>query len=103
MSSSFHIWSSGLFPSELIWNCGLYRQSVGFLGRGISTTQGRYLHRTTQTQKKRGDTFIPLVGFEPTIQEFVRAKTFHALDRAATVIGHILYIRLSIRLTEKTY
>jgi hypothetical protein len=27
------------------------------------------------------------VGFEPTIPEFERAKTFHALDRAATVIG----------------
>jgi hypothetical protein len=26
------------------------RQSVGFLGPGISPTQGRYLHRTTQTE-----------------------------------------------------
>jgi hypothetical protein len=24
------------FPSELIWNCGSYRQSIGLLGRGIS-------------------------------------------------------------------
>jgi hypothetical protein len=30
---------------------------------------------------------MPLVGFEPTIPEFERAKTVHALDRAATVIG----------------
>jgi hypothetical protein len=30
------------------------------------------------------------VGFEPTIPEFERAKTFNALDRAATVIGMLL-------------
>jgi hypothetical protein len=29
---------------------------------------------------------MPLVGFEPTIPAFERAKTVHALDRAATVI-----------------
>jgi hypothetical protein len=28
-----------------------------------------------------------LAGFEPMIQVFKRAKTFHALDRAATVTG----------------
>jgi hypothetical protein len=28
-----------------------------------------------------------LSGFEPTIPAFERAKTVHALDRAATVIG----------------
>jgi hypothetical protein len=27
------------------------------------------------------------MGFEPTIPAFERAKTVHALDRAATVIG----------------
>jgi hypothetical protein len=30
---------------------------------------------------------MPEVGFEPTIPVFERAKTFHALDRAATMIG----------------
>jgi hypothetical protein len=30
---------------------------------------------------------MPRVGFEPTIPVFEQAKTFHALDRAATVIG----------------
>jgi hypothetical protein len=30
-------------------------------------------------------TSIPLAGFEPTIPAFKRAKTFHALDSAATV------------------
>jgi hypothetical protein len=31
-----------------------------------------------------------LTGFEPTIPAFKRAKTFHALDRAATVTGRFL-------------
>jgi hypothetical protein len=30
---------------------------------------------------------MPRVGFEPTIPVFEQAKTVHALDRAATVIG----------------
>jgi hypothetical protein len=30
---------------------------------------------------------MPLAGFEHTIPVFKRAKTFHALDRAATVTG----------------
>jgi hypothetical protein len=30
---------------------------------------------------------MPRVGFEPTIPAFERAKTVHALDCAATVIG----------------
>jgi hypothetical protein len=44
-------------------------------------------HGTTQTQNKHIQTSMPLVGFEPTIPAFERAKTVHALDRAATVIG----------------
>jgi hypothetical protein len=32
------------------------------------------------------------VGFEPTIPVFDRAKTVHALDRAATVIGYYVFI-----------
>jgi hypothetical protein len=31
---------------------------------------------------------MPQVGLEPTIPVFERAKTVHALDRAATVIGN---------------
>jgi hypothetical protein len=31
---------------------------------------------------------MPLAGFEPTISVFKRAKTFHALDRAATVTSY---------------
>jgi hypothetical protein len=30
---------------------------------------------------------MPRVGFEPTILVFDRAKTVHALDRAANVMG----------------
>jgi hypothetical protein len=33
---------------------------------------------------------MPLAGFEPTISVFKRAKTFHALERAATVTGHYI-------------
>jgi hypothetical protein len=54
---------------------------------GISPTQGRYLHRTTQTQNKCRQTSMPLVGFEPTVPPFERVKTFHALDRVTAVIG----------------
>jgi hypothetical protein len=44
-------------------------------------------YRTTKTQNKRTQTAMPLEGFEPTIPEFERAKTVHALDRAAAVIS----------------
>jgi hypothetical protein len=32
---------------------------------------------------------MPRVGFEPMIPAFEREKTFHASDRAATVIGQV--------------
>jgi hypothetical protein len=32
---------------------------------------------------------MPQMGFEPTIQVFERPEAVHALDRAATVIGHV--------------
>jgi hypothetical protein len=41
-------------------------------------------HRTTQTPNKRTQR---RVGFEPKSPAFERAKTVHALDRAAIVIG----------------
>jgi hypothetical protein len=44
-------------------------------------------HRTTQLQNKRTQTSIHRVSIEPTIPVFERAKTVHALDCAATVIG----------------
>jgi hypothetical protein len=45
------------------------------------------VHRTTQTQHKRTQTYMPRVGFKPTTIMFERANTVHALDRAVTVIG----------------
>jgi hypothetical protein len=68
----------------------MYTQSVGFLGRGISPSQGRSLHTKQHTQNKRTQTSMPWVGFEPTIPVFERAKTFHALDRASTVNGRFM-------------
>jgi hypothetical protein len=35
---------------------------------------------------------MPQVGFEPTITVFERAKTFHSLDSAVTVIGKSKYV-----------
>jgi hypothetical protein len=81
------------FPSKLIWNYRSYKQFVGLFGRVTSPSQGHYLHRTTQTQKKRGQTSIPRVGFEPTIPVFGQAKAFHNLDRAATVIGLLIFVK----------
>jgi hypothetical protein len=49
-------------------------------------------HRTAQTQNKRTQTSMPQVGFEPMILVFERVKTVHALNRAATAIGHIAII-----------
>jgi hypothetical protein len=44
--------------------------------------------RTTNIQNKRTHTSIPRVGLEPAIPLFERAKTVHALDCEATVIGN---------------
>jgi hypothetical protein len=65
----------------------IFRQSVGLLGRGISPSQGRYLHRTTQTRNERRQTSMPRVGFEPTTPGVKRAKIVYASVRAATVFG----------------
>jgi hypothetical protein len=58
-----------------------------------SVARPLHTHRTTQTQNKRTQTSMPLVGFEPTIPVFERVMTFHALDGAATVIGVYRCIR----------
>jgi hypothetical protein len=44
---------------------------------------------------------MPLEGFKPTIPVFKRAKTFHALNRVATVAGQI-YLYLYSQCTQKT-
>jgi hypothetical protein len=76
----------------------ILRQSVGLLGRRIRPSQGRYL---IQTQNKRKQISMPRVGFEFTIPLFERAKIFHALDRAAIVIGLGLSILYLARLVKK--
>jgi hypothetical protein len=44
-------------------------------------------HRRAQTRNKRTQTSMPQVALEPMIPLFVRAKTVHIIDGAATVIG----------------
>jgi hypothetical protein len=61
----------------------------------ISPSQGRNLH--TGQHKHRINAYthqisMPCVGFEPTIPASERAKTVHALDRAATVISQYLHM-----------
>jgi hypothetical protein len=68
----------------------------------ISPSQGRYLHRTTQTQNKRTQTSMPLAGFEPTIPVFKRPKTFHTSDRAATVTGLLVVYLPILSVTQYT-
>jgi hypothetical protein len=47
-------------------------------------------NRATQTQNKRTQISVPRVGFKPTNPVFMREKTVHALDKAATEIGLLL-------------
>jgi hypothetical protein len=85
-----------LAASSVSW---YFTQWRGLLGRGISRSQGRYQHRTIQTQNKRTQSSIPRVGFEPTAPVFEWAKMVNALDRTATVIGTIrIFIHSSMAL-----
>jgi hypothetical protein len=90
-------------PTALCWTLTafsvlpLFTQPVGLPGRGISPSQGRYLH-TGQHKHKRTQILMPRVGFEPTIPAFERAKTVHASDRAATVIGNYKCMRYKIKI-----
>jgi hypothetical protein len=79
-----NLWGNdfGCFFSFLI-----YTQSVGLHGRVMSLSQGHCLHMTTPTQNKRTQTSMPGVVFGPTIPVFKQAKTVHALDCVAAVIG----------------
>jgi hypothetical protein len=54
--------------------------------KGTSPSQGRYT-QYKHTQNKRTRTSMSRVGFETTTLVFERAKTFHGVDREATVIG----------------
>jgi hypothetical protein len=48
---------------------------------------------------------MPLVGFEPTIPVFERAKTFHVSDCAATVISSQMRkkVKLSLKQAVKAH
>jgi hypothetical protein len=79
-------------------------QSVGLLGRVISSSQG--LSTCTQTQKMhtqhKHETSMPRVGFEATVPESERAKTVHALDRSATVTDSVSILP-EINLSKTNY
>jgi hypothetical protein len=62
-------------------------QSVGLLGRVNSSSRDLYLHTGQHKHRINTQTPMPRVVFEPTTPVFEQAKTVHALDRAATVIG----------------
>jgi hypothetical protein len=53
----------------------IYTQSVGLLRRGISSSQGRYLHTEQHKHRINAQTSMPWVGFKPTIPVFERVKT----------------------------
>jgi hypothetical protein len=72
-------------PLSLFQFLDLFTQSVGLLGQGISPSQGLYLY--TEQQKHRINVHIhPCLKWDSS-PVFERAKTVHALDGAATVIG----------------
>jgi hypothetical protein len=77
---------TALVDLDRVSNFLIYTQSVGLLVRGISPPQGRNLLTEQHKQNKRTQTFVSRVRFEPMIPVFEQAKTYDALDPAATVI-----------------
>jgi hypothetical protein len=76
-------------PMPLIQVCNYFSQTVG-LGRVINPSQDRCLNTGQHKHRINAYTYktsMPCVGFEPTIPASERARTVHALDRAATVTG----------------
>jgi hypothetical protein len=75
----FYISYYAFWPGPFRINLELWiLQTVGrtpWTGDRPALSQGPYLHRTTE--KKCGQTFMPRVGFEPTIPVFERANIFH--------------------------
>jgi hypothetical protein len=80
--------STAIVDLGRFFNFLIYTQSVGLLGRGISPSQGHYLH-TVQHKHRISSQRHPCLEWDskPTSSVFERAKTVHALDRAVTVIG----------------
>jgi hypothetical protein len=75
-----------LGPWPLILSYMIILQTVGLLGRVISSSQGLYLN-TDNINTYTYQTSMPCVGFEPTIPASERPKTVHALNCSATVTG----------------
>jgi hypothetical protein len=75
-----------IYGSTALVNLGLF---FSFLIHTQDSLDGGSSRRkaATDTHNKRAQTFMPRVRFEPMIPVFGRAKTVHALDRAASVIG----------------
>jgi hypothetical protein len=76
--------------TALCWTLAAFSDSWSFYTVGKNPWTGDQpvarplpTHRTAQTQSKLTPTFMPQVGFEPTIPVFQRAKTVHALDCGA--------------------
>jgi hypothetical protein len=63
------------------------RQPVGLLGRGISPSQGLYLHTNTEKSQTNIHAMSGIRTHDPSFEQM---KIFHALDRAAIVIGILL-------------
>jgi hypothetical protein len=84
-------------PWPLLSSLVLYNV-LGHPGRGISPSQGRYLHTEQHNHRMNAHTSRPWVGFESTAPVFERTKTVQAFDHAATVMGDILLRILVTRL-----
>jgi hypothetical protein len=91
-----------LDPSPSLFRFMIILQTVGLLGRVISSSQGLYLN--TGQHKHRINTYtyqtsMPCVGFETMIPASERARTVHPLDRSAAVIS--VQVCLPYRLLER--
>jgi hypothetical protein len=92
----------GLWP--LMFSFMIILQTVGLLGRVITSSQGLYLNTGQHKHRINRYTYqtsVPCVGFEPMISASERAKTVHALDRSATVTGWVT--NYSVNIIQKSW
>jgi hypothetical protein len=85
------------FPSELMWSNGSYKELVVLLGRGDRPCRNAAAYTGQQDNRNReehGQISMSRLGLEPRIPLFERAKTFHASNCAAAVIGRDWPIQL---------
>jgi hypothetical protein len=93
VSSIHYIFSLALQPPWALassFSFMIILQTVGLLGRVISSSQGRYLNTGQQKHRINTNTHqtsMPCVVFEPTIPASRRAKAIYALDDSVTVTG----------------